>query len=447
MSISEKQQYMLKSLKKYLQQIPMSGFLANLGKLMSGTGLAHLIGVAIIPVLTRLFTPEEIGIYATYLSLFIILSSVASLRYEYATLIPRTDQEANNITVLSSILVTGFSLLLLLVFLIAKGPVTRLLGVGSLGWLIYLLPFSIFSFGMFMVLLFRLNREKRYSAMAAGKITGTGVMSAGQITMGWMQLQQAGLILGKVAGDLSAMLLMFWKLRKIQRSVMSGVSPQRMMAMAKRYRNFPFWNAPHALTATTSYNIPVLLFYNFFSEAVAGYYAMAVKALYIPVQVIAQAVLQVFGQRIAEKRANRERLIPFMNSTLLLLCGIGIVPFLLLFLFSPPLFDWFLGSGFETTGYYVRILTPFVFLVFLVTPLNFIPLMLNRQRKAFVIDLVNLAARVAALATGIWYQSVEMALILYTISGVCINTYLLFWFYHIARKAEMESFLSPASPK
>lgn len=438
---------MLQSLKKYFKKNPMSGFAVNLGKLMSGTGFAHLIGVAIIPVLTRLFTPEEIGMYATYLSLLTILCSIASLRYEYATLIPRTDQEANNITALSSILVTGFSLLLLVVLLIATGPITRLLGVGTLGWLIYLLPFSIFSFGMFMILLYRLNREKRYSAMAAGKITGTGVMSAGQITMGWLQLQQAGLILGKVAGDVSGMILLLWRTSKIERSVRSGVSRKRMMAMAKRYRNFPFWNAPHALTTTISNNIPVLLFYNFFSEAVAGYYAMAVKALYSPVQVIAQAAFQVFGQRIAEKRASRERLIPFINSTLLLLGGIGIVPFLLLFLFSPPLFDWFLGTGFETTGYYVRILTPFVFLAFLVTPLNFIPLMLNRQRKAFVIDLVYLAIRVAALATGIWYQSVEVALILYSISGVCINTYLLFWFYHIARKAEMESFLSPGRPK
>lgn len=414
----------------------MSGFVANLGKLMSGTGFAHLIGVAIIPVLTRLFTPEEIGIYATYLSLITILCSIASLRYEYATLVPRTDREANNITALSSVLVSGFSLLLLVVLLAASGPVTRMLGIGSLGRLIYLLPVSVFSFGMFMILLYRLNREQKYSAMAAGKITGIGAMSAGQVSMGWLQFQQAGLILGKVAGDVSGMILLLWKTNKIERSVRSGVSRKRMMAMAKRYRNFPFWNAPHALTTTISNNIPVLLFYNFFSGAVAGYYAMAVKALYSPVQVIAQAAFQVFGQRIAEKKASREPLIPFMNSTLLLLGGIGIVPFLLLFLFSPPLFDWFLGTGFETTGYYVRILTPFVFLVFLVTPLNFIPLMLNRQRKAFVIDLVYLVVRVAALAAGIWYQSIEIALILYAITGVCINTYVLFWFYHIARKAE-----------
>lgn len=430
-----------------IQQVRNSVFIRNMGKLMTGTGFAHLIGIIIIPVLTRLFTPEEIGLYATYLSLFTILSSMASFRYEYATLIPKTDREANNITVLSIVLLSGFSMVLFLVLLIAARTATFIPGMESLGWLIYLLPVSVFSFGMFMILLFSLNRSKKYADMAAGKITGTSVMAAGQVGLGWMQWQQTGLILGKVAGDLSGMLLLLWKRKKIRESMMSGVSGRRMMAMAKRYRNFPTWNTPHALTTTTSNNIPVLLFYSFFSEAVAGYYAMAVKALYSPVQVVAQAAYQVFGQRIAEKRANRERLLPFMNSTLLLLGATGFVPFLLLFLFAPPLFSWFLGPGFETTGHYVRILTPFVYLVFLVTPLNFIPLMLNRQRKAFVIDLAYLGIRLLALGTGIWYQSVELALILYSITGVCINLYLLFWFYHLVRKAEKGLGLSESAMK
>ena len=56
--------------------------------MMTRTGFAHLLGVLIIPVLTRLYTPDEIGLYASYLSMFTILYSVASLRFEYATLIP-----------------------------------------------------------------------------------------------------------------------------------------------------------------------------------------------------------------------------------------------------------------------------------------------------------------------------------------------------------------------
>jgi len=79
---------MLDKLKNRLRALSSSSFLRNIGKMMTGTGFAHLLGVLIIPVLTRLYTPDEIGLYASYLSMFTILYSVASLRFEYATLIP-----------------------------------------------------------------------------------------------------------------------------------------------------------------------------------------------------------------------------------------------------------------------------------------------------------------------------------------------------------------------
>jgi len=69
--------------------------------MMSGTGFAHLLGIAVLPVLTRIYTPEEMGVYATFLSMVMICYCVASFRYEYATLIPKSLSAANNITILS----------------------------------------------------------------------------------------------------------------------------------------------------------------------------------------------------------------------------------------------------------------------------------------------------------------------------------------------------------
>lgn len=422
----------MKKLRRFIQ----SGFIGNVGKLMSGTGLAHLLGVAIIPIITRLYTPDQIGVYATYLSLFMILFSIASLRYEYATLIPKTDYEANNVTLLASFLAFTSSAILLLVLLFAGNALSNLLGIQSLGKLIYFLPVSVLSFSLFMIISFSLNRSRQYGSMAVGKICGTTGMATGQVGMGWMQFQEVGLVLGKVAGDLLGLVFLVWKRHKMQSSVFAGVSPRRMMVMAKRYRNFPFWNTPHALTTTTSNNIPVLLFNIYYSEAITGFYAMAIKALYSPVQVIAQAAFQVFSQRVAEEHANKSRLIPFMNQTLFFMGSIGFFPFLLLFLFSPSFFAWFLGPGYETTGHFVRILTPFIYLVFLVTPMNFIPLMLGRQRKAFIIDLVHLFLKLAALGTGIWFSSIQLALILYSAVGVSVCVYMLFWVYYMARAVE-----------
>ena len=65
---------------RFKNQVLLSGFVKNLGKMMSGTGFAHLLGIAVLPVLTRLYTPDEMGVFATFVSLFAICYCVASLR-------------------------------------------------------------------------------------------------------------------------------------------------------------------------------------------------------------------------------------------------------------------------------------------------------------------------------------------------------------------------------
>lgn len=428
------------SLKKYTEQARQSEFLKNIGKIMSGTGLAHLIGIAILPVLTRLFTPDEFGVYATYLSVFVICYSAAALRYEAAILLPKLESSANNVTVLALLVTMTSVCLLFLVLFFFGDTIAEILNITSIGAFILLVPLSVGAFSVFQIMSMSLNRAKHYSIMAAGRVTIAGGSAGGQTWLGWSQFVSAGLIVGKVFGDLVGATLMLWRRSKLSSSILSGVTPRRMMAMAKRYRNFPLYNTPHALTTSVSNNFPVLLFNSYFSEVVAGFYSIALKACYAPVQVIAQASYQVFGQRVSEKFGKKDRIMPFIKSTILLQGGLAFFPFVLLFIISPWLFSWALGPEWSESGTYVRILTPYFFLVFIVTPLNFIPLLLNRQRKAFAIDVVYLFLRLSSLLTGIYFGSVYLALILYAASGITVSIYQIVWIWMIASRAEKRMF-------
>lgn len=423
-----------------LTSLKNSDFLKNIGKMMSGTGAAHLLGLISYPIITRIYTPDEIGIYATLISMFMIYASVSTLRYEYATLIPKNTQAANNITFLALFVLAVMSLILLTVLLFFGRPIAVFFNIDSLGGWLFLLPVLVISYCVFTIFTFHFNRLKHYGTIASAKVTSAAGISGFQILFGWMGLQQLGMVLGKALGDFGGIILFIWKRRKIESSIRAGVSVKRMAAMAKRYKNFAFYNTPHSFTTTVSSNFPVLILSGFFSEATAGFYSMAAKICYSPVQVVAHSAFQVFGQRISEKYADKERIMPFIHSNLLLMAGVGFFPFLALFFVSPALFSWLLGPEWVVTGHYVQILTPFIFLVFVATPMNFIPLMLNRQRKAFVIDFCYLLLRLAALSIGIWYQDVMLALILYSAVGVCVNLYQLSWFYAIARKAEREMY-------
>ena len=74
-----------------------SEFSKNVLTLMTGTTIAQTIPVAISPILTRIYTPEDFGIFAIYLAITAILGNIVSGRYELAIMIPKKDEDAINL--------------------------------------------------------------------------------------------------------------------------------------------------------------------------------------------------------------------------------------------------------------------------------------------------------------------------------------------------------------
>ena len=87
-------------------------FNRNVATLVTGTGLAQLIPLAVTPVLSRLYPPEQFGVLALFISVVSSLSVLATGRYEFAIMLPRKDVDATNIAALSITisLIVGVSL-------------------------------------------------------------------------------------------------------------------------------------------------------------------------------------------------------------------------------------------------------------------------------------------------------------------------------------------------
>jgi hypothetical protein len=76
---------------------PVGQFRRSVAVLASGTAISQAIPIAAMPVLTRLYTPEEFGTVVLYLALASLLGVVATARYELAIPLPHDDIEAGEI--------------------------------------------------------------------------------------------------------------------------------------------------------------------------------------------------------------------------------------------------------------------------------------------------------------------------------------------------------------
>ena len=411
-----------------LKRFRSSEFIRNSAVMMTGTGIAQIIPVLIIPVLTRLYAPGEIGILAAFISLFTIFSVIAGGRYEFGIIMPESDRSGRNLLYLSGTLsvISGLILAFLVVFF--GGPVASAVNAPLLEPWLWLLPVTVTAQGLFMAFSFALNRNKQYRSIAAGKVSQTGTTAVVQTLGGISGWGVGGLIIGKAAGVIiSAGWLISAMLRRAPR-FLGRVKPDELKKTAAEFISYPKYNAPHALVTSISGNLPVILFITFFTDAIAGFYAMAFRASYAPVQIVSAAVGQVFGKRLAEKKHEGANVRAYVIKVLLHFAAIGIVPFGLLFLAGPAVFGFILGADWTVTGDYVRILIPYVYLTFITQPLSYIPLLYDRQKTAFILFLISVLVRILAIFTGIWLDLFMVSLILYSATGVLILLYHIYWY-------------------
>jgi O-antigen/teichoic acid export membrane protein len=91
-----------------------SEFNSNVLTLMVGTTIAQAIPIAITPILTRIYTPEDFGILALFMGFTAIFGTIANARYELAIMLPEKDEDAINIAALGLLIVIFLFLVLLI---------------------------------------------------------------------------------------------------------------------------------------------------------------------------------------------------------------------------------------------------------------------------------------------------------------------------------------------
>jgi len=158
-----------------------SEFTRNVLTLMTGTVVAQAIPIAISPILTRIYSPEEFGLFALFFAILSILSVLANGRYENAVMLPKKDSDAINIFALGFIINTFLSLFLLVIVVLFNDDFTRLLGNDDIAIWLYFIPIALFFTGLFNILNSFNNRQKNYKDIADAMVMKSMVLAVVQI--------------------------------------------------------------------------------------------------------------------------------------------------------------------------------------------------------------------------------------------------------------------------
>jgi lipopolysaccharide exporter len=406
---------------------PPGSFMRNVAIMLSGTASGPVISVLIMPVLTRLYTPEDFGVLTLFTSFLTLLVAMPTLRYEAAIPLPDNEEDAANLLVLSLVLLTIFSTLCGLVVMLTGKQIAGLLNADSLAQYLWLLPLALFAAGLFKVFSLWNTRLKRFGDIARGTIArplGTGATS---ISLGFARAGVAGLLAGTTVGQFCAAGVIIyraachglWRALKL-------AEPRRMRELITVYRQFPQFQLPATLLNSGSQQASQIVMAALYSMTIVGQYGVARRIFSMPMFLIVQAVAQVFLQRVAEEHNRGGDLRQLVNRLYLRLFLVGLAPTIVLFIIAPWACRVALGPEYEVAGHYTRLLIPWLFVAFVGSPTTSVFAVLNRQDIMLGYSAVLLVLRVAAVWLG-WYLWADAywSIALYALVGLAGNLFLM----------------------
>ena len=180
-------------------------------------------------------------------------------------------------------------------------------------------------------------------------------------------------------------------------------------------------------------NFPIFILSAFFLSSVVGNFTQSLKVTYLPVTIIGASTYEVFSKKVTEVYNSGQSIYNISIKTAIKLSTLGFIPFLTLIIFAPKIFAFVFGIEWYDAGRYTQLLAPYLYLVFITSPLAYLPILLNQQKKALIIDLIHLILRVFTLFIGVLSNKSELAIGLLSLAGLMVVSYTLFWFLQIAK--------------
>ncbi|WP_187329335.1 lipopolysaccharide biosynthesis protein [Halomicronema hongdechloris] len=366
-------------------------FIKNILLMTAGTMLSQALVIAASPIITRIYTPAELGTFTVYASASAILAVIASLRYELAIPITKDDESAANLLFLSLLLLCLSCFSLGLAIWIFKEDLGRWLNDQDLGISIWLLPLGVIVSGIYNILTYWSVRQKKFSVIAKTKFVQSFGITAIQIGIGFLQIKSLGLIAGDILGRTLGNFHFYYLNSGLRKAIFDAVSWVNVFEVANRYIRFPLISTGSALFNSAGLYLPSILLAAMYGPQIAGWFALGQRVVSLPISLLGKSVANVyFNEAASVYNQNPYALMPLLKKLMVRMLLVSVLPMTIFGLTAPWLFQVVFGSSWIEAGHYVRVLSITYLVQLVVVPFSQTLNIIERQDLQFFWDIGRL---------------------------------------------------------
>ena len=370
-------------------------FLKNVLTIFSGSTIAQIINFIAIIILQRYFySPEEYAPFRLFFEFAAVFSSVAALRLESGLVLERDESRA--LTLLRICL--KYSIITSLI----GGVVFTFYFINELKvfqyeWLlIILMPLAIFANGIIQISQSFFTRANQFSTISASKIIHSITGGLTQIITGITGFNFTGLVIGRIAGLFSADINYLNKFLKSYQWMKRNKDEEKRLI--KKHKKFIFFTSPGVFIGTSINLVILIMLTHFYGDEFTGLTAAAIQYLGLICMLFSSSFAQVYYNEIAQIN-DAKKLISSYSYWIKRLGLITIIGLVLLYFIPSTTVTYVLGERWSGLLYIIKIISPWMGLMFMTSSLSYIFIRLGKQREIFFFDIFHLIFIVGTIFT------------------------------------------------
>jgi O-antigen/teichoic acid export membrane protein len=358
--------------------------------LTGGTVVANAITACATPVVTRLYTPAQIGVISLFLAFFGFWSSLLSWRYESALLIASDDAESHVVFRVGSLCVVLMSVFALPALLILRND--NVLGFGLLPWWSAWLTVPILlGYGQFMMYRSWALRGGIVKDIGKAAVARSASNVITRVVLGTAGVGVPGLFAAELMGAWGATGSLYRNVNRRFAASRPSIDWPKLKTAMMRYSKFATFELPSTAINQLALTIPVPMVAALYGPTPAGWFGLARLIVAIPNAQIGAAVADVFQMELA--RAVREHRYAdakqLFFKLLRKLALFGLLPLALTMVLGPTCVPFVLGSSWTQMGIISACIAPWLYAALVVSTLSRLLSVLQVQQYKLAYDILT----------------------------------------------------------
>ena len=381
----------------------------DVAKLSFGTFLGRLVVFAVMPIMTRMYSPEDFTTLAAYISIVSTIAVVAALRLEIAIPITESDRDAAALLVISFFFISLVCTMLIVAVCFFPEHISALLDVPGIYSYLWLVPIGVMLLSSYSVMQYWSTRFHRFGLIARTRVSQALVGAGIMVASGWCGLGPLGLLIGRSLTEGAGSGLLVRQAIQKDREFFVNLRLSNLISVLKINSAYPRYSTIESFANTAGFQLPILMIASQ-AGSEAGQLFLAMQVVFIPMTLIGGAVSQVYLSR-APHQMRDNSLASFTYKMMKRLAILGVPTLMVIGASAPAIFSIVFGPEWARAGEIVRLLIPWVALQFIVSPVSMALHVTGNQRFAMWLQCIGLLIRFGGLLLFVymgWGEVVEV---------------------------------------